>query len=303
MKIQTNLKRSWNRYLYLNWSRGIRHFSHCTMQTFFNWILCGGIISNSWRCYAMGTLSALSVLSEHYTDVIMGAMASQITSLTIVYSAVYSDADHIKHQSPASLAIVRRNVLAEHPRDMFGWTSMENAWLNIQEKCLAEHLWEMFGWTSMGNIGWTSLENVWLSIHGKYWAEHSWQLFGWTSIRNVLDEYSWHIFGWTSNGNVWLNIHEKWFAGHPWKTFGWASMGNDWLNIHEKCLAEHPWEMLGWIYMVNVWLSMHGKCWPKHTWEIFGWASMEKWLHIFVRHLMFQFQFHLVKPRDFLIIS
>ena len=29
----------------------------------------------------------------HYGDVIMGAMASQITSLTIVYSTVYSDAD------------------------------------------------------------------------------------------------------------------------------------------------------------------------------------------------------------------
>ena len=29
----------------------------------------------------------------HYDDVIMGAMASQITSLTIVYSKVYSDAD------------------------------------------------------------------------------------------------------------------------------------------------------------------------------------------------------------------
>ena len=29
----------------------------------------------------------------HYSDVIMGATASQITSLTIVYSTVYSDAD------------------------------------------------------------------------------------------------------------------------------------------------------------------------------------------------------------------
>ena len=43
----------------------------------------------------------------HYDDVIMGAMASQITSLTIVYSAVYSDADQRKHQSSASLAFVR----------------------------------------------------------------------------------------------------------------------------------------------------------------------------------------------------
>ena len=37
----------------------------------------------------------------------MGAMESQITSLTIVYSTVHSDADQRKHQSSASLAFVR----------------------------------------------------------------------------------------------------------------------------------------------------------------------------------------------------
>ena len=37
----------------------------------------------------------------------MGAMASQITSLTVVYSTIYSGADQRKHQSPASLAFVR----------------------------------------------------------------------------------------------------------------------------------------------------------------------------------------------------
>ena len=37
----------------------------------------------------------------------MGTIASQITSLTIVYSTVYSDADQRKHQSSAWLAIVR----------------------------------------------------------------------------------------------------------------------------------------------------------------------------------------------------
>ena len=36
----------------------------------------------------------------------MSAIASQITSLTIVYSIVYSDADQRKHQSSASLAFV-----------------------------------------------------------------------------------------------------------------------------------------------------------------------------------------------------
>ena len=43
----------------------------------------------------------------HYDDVVMGAMASQITSLAIVYSTVYSDADQTKYQSSASLAFVR----------------------------------------------------------------------------------------------------------------------------------------------------------------------------------------------------
>ena len=37
----------------------------------------------------------------------MGSMASQITSLTIVYSAVYSGGDQRKHQSSASMAFVR----------------------------------------------------------------------------------------------------------------------------------------------------------------------------------------------------
>ena len=36
----------------------------------------------------------------------MGAIASQITSLTVVYSTVYSDADQRKHQRSASLAFV-----------------------------------------------------------------------------------------------------------------------------------------------------------------------------------------------------
>ena len=44
---------------------------------------------------------------QHYNDVTMGSMASQITSLTIVYSAVYWSADQRKHQSSASLAFVR----------------------------------------------------------------------------------------------------------------------------------------------------------------------------------------------------
>ena len=45
-------------------------------------------------------------VSCHYGDVIMGAIASQIASLTIVFSTVYLDTDQRKHQSSMSLAFV-----------------------------------------------------------------------------------------------------------------------------------------------------------------------------------------------------
>ena len=71
-----------------------------------NWF---GNVTTGWLCYLLlyvqfsqrGQGSRL-----HCSDVIMGAMASQITSLTIVYSTVYSGADQRKHQSSASLAFV-----------------------------------------------------------------------------------------------------------------------------------------------------------------------------------------------------
>ena len=43
----------------------------------------------------------------HYCDVIMGAMASQISSLTIVNSTIHSGSDQRKQQSSTSLAFVR----------------------------------------------------------------------------------------------------------------------------------------------------------------------------------------------------
>ena len=58
------------------------------------------------QCWLISKLQWYS--SEgHHSDVIMGSIASQITSLTIAYSTVYSDADQRKHQSSTSLAFVR----------------------------------------------------------------------------------------------------------------------------------------------------------------------------------------------------
>ena len=44
---------------------------------------------------------------DHYNDVIMRTMASQITSLAIVYSTVYTGTDEINFQNSASMAFVR----------------------------------------------------------------------------------------------------------------------------------------------------------------------------------------------------
>ena len=62
-------------------------------------------ITSTWQWEISYEWAFSSVV--HYNDVIMSAMASQITSFTIVYSTVYSGAGQRKHQSPASLAFVR----------------------------------------------------------------------------------------------------------------------------------------------------------------------------------------------------
>ena len=59
-----------------------------------------------FRCEILILLCDDYFYDFHYIDVIMTTMASQITSLTVVYSTVYSDADQRKHQSSASLAFV-----------------------------------------------------------------------------------------------------------------------------------------------------------------------------------------------------
>ena len=60
-----------------------------------------------WKCRPQNGGHLDKMAAEHYCDVIMSAMASQTTSLTIVYSTVYSGADQRKHQSSASLVFVR----------------------------------------------------------------------------------------------------------------------------------------------------------------------------------------------------
>ena len=69
----------------------------------------------------------------------MGAVASQITSLTIVYPTVYSGADQRKHQNTASLAFVLGNspVTGGFPSQMASNAENVSIWWRHHETKLA----------------------------------------------------------------------------------------------------------------------------------------------------------------------
>ena len=81
----------------------------------------------------------------HYDDVIMSAIASQITSITIVYSTVYPGADQSKHQSSASLAFVWRIVNSPHKwpvtRKMFPFDDVIMVNLQAAHRCMLTYTW------------------------------------------------------------------------------------------------------------------------------------------------------------------
>ena len=121
-------------------------FSHMSLyhdfknnQLNFMWLL---IVR--WRLIALEGSRGINTVSTHYNDVIMGTMASQITSLTIVYSTVYSDTDQRKHQSSASLAICAGNspVTGEFPAQMASNAENVSIWW-----CHHEHLHCMLWWS------------------------------------------------------------------------------------------------------------------------------------------------------------
>ena len=63
------------------------------------YMMCSLAMTNKGR-------TSVRLWAQHYNDIIMSVMVSQITSLMIVYSSVYWGADQRKHQSSMSLAFV-----------------------------------------------------------------------------------------------------------------------------------------------------------------------------------------------------
>ena len=118
------------------------------------------------------------MLPVHYGDVIMGTIASQITSLAIVYSTVHSDADQRKHRSSASLAIAwgihRGPVNSAHKwpvtRKMFhDITNSSNNGIGTLWSCEKSRIDNWWQWI-LNSISSNSLfsKEVWIDILRKY---------------------------------------------------------------------------------------------------------------------------------------
>ena len=68
---------------------------------------CGTWLYIGTQIYCLTTIYGRVSGNAFYSDIIISAIASQITSLTIACSTVYSGTDHRQHLVSASLAFVR----------------------------------------------------------------------------------------------------------------------------------------------------------------------------------------------------
>ena len=137
----------------------------------------------------------------HYIDVIMTTMASQITSLAVVYITIYSDADQRKHQSSASLAFVWEFTGAgEFPAQRASYVENVSIWwrhhgervtLGTNKPCNHRLIPP---WTNVAAIcqmmtpnGFSWIDE--LTVNSEFW----WN-FHWTISHKILKIISYHWF-------------------------------------------------------------------------------------------------------------
>ena len=147
----------------------------------------------------------------------MGSIASQITSLTSVYSSVYSGADQRKHQSSASLAFVRgihrRSVNSPHKgpvtRKMFPFDDVimkkkdTPCWNNIeiiQNEFILRLEWPSFyALTSETALGWALRNDILHIILNLIWPIEPIDRRGWGWLLTPCRTRSVDVMGWLKN--------------------------------------------------------------------------------------------------------
>ena len=91
---------------------------------------CWLIVTSQWPSF-----QGWGNFTRHYNDIIMGAVASKITSLRIVYSTVYSDVDQRKKSKPrvTGLCAVNSPGIGEFPAQMASNAENVSIWLRHHE--------------------------------------------------------------------------------------------------------------------------------------------------------------------------
>ena len=103
-----------------------------------------------WLIGDKSTLIQIKAWRNHYIDVMIGVIASQITSLTIVYSTVTTGADQGKHQSSASLAFVWVIYqTGEFPAQMASDAENVSIWWRHHDKAAGHCLIQYRRWSMM----------------------------------------------------------------------------------------------------------------------------------------------------------
>ena len=183
----------------------------------------------------------------------MGVMVSQITSLPIVYSTVYSGADQRKHQSSTSLAFVRgiHRWLVNSPhkrsvtRKMFPFDDVIMIWEDFMTQ-----KWLLQGQNYNKSIDHRSLIlDSWINLmefdKSQIWfcTGQSWLVYRVSPQRGKFGALcAWVIkhlayFHGAQNVNIWpVGIHGNVFTLLLWRASGWltGSVGKIWVSKYRQ---------------------------------------------------------------------
>ena len=180
----------------------VETFLTCVSELDRQWFSWWLVDANPW-CWLMPTHC------RHYNDVIMGAIASQLNSLTIVYSIVYWVADQRKHQRSASLAFVwgiHRGPVNSPPkwpvtRKMFPFDDVITHWSRVTHMCVSSL-------TIIGSDN--GLSPVWLVAcpAPSHYLNQCWIIVNWT----IGNKFQWNL-----NRNWYIFSQENAFQNVVWK--------------------------------------------------------------------------------------
>ena len=139
----------------------------------------------------------------------MGAMVFQITSLTIVYSTVYSGSDKKKRQSSASLAFVR-GIHRSYDRliSTMGFSLLVRCHLYIESgprflKLISDLILHSFG--------------SYLSLPVMK-SPHRTEFSTWGRLRNIKELLDFHMRIKSTSLNVWVRYFVWNFKGYLWNS-------------------------------------------------------------------------------------